>query len=165
MEKKVQNQYRVLTEFLIQKHLTITTMESCTSGLIASLLTDTPGSSAILKGAFVTYCNEAKILQGVPKDIIETYGVYSKETATAMALASKRVYEANIGIGVSGTMGNVDPNNYDSVPGEVYFALIVENEIHSYHIQLAPQESRYAYKLCVAEKIANELFKLLSIAS
>ena len=75
------------------------------------LITDTEGSSAVLKGAFVTYCNEAKIMQGVPAEIIDRYTVYSNETAGAMAQACRKAYNANIGIGVTGTMGNVDPAN------------------------------------------------------
>ena len=49
----------------------ITTMESCTAGQIASLLTDTSGSSAIIEGAFVTYSNEAKIQIGVSDTILK----------------------------------------------------------------------------------------------
>ena len=79
--------------------MTITTMESATSGQIASLITDTEGSSAVLKGAFVTYCNEAKIMQGVPAEIIDKYTVYSTQTAEAMAKACTAVYQADIGIG------------------------------------------------------------------
>ena len=63
-ENNIRENYRKLTRLLISKGLTITTMESATSGQIASLITDTEGSSAVLKGAFVTYCNEAKIMQG-----------------------------------------------------------------------------------------------------
>ena len=106
---EIREKYRILTKLLIQKELTITTMESATSGQIASLITDTEGSSAVLKGAFITYCNEAKIQYGVPAEIIETYTVYSKETAKAMAEACQKAYGADIGIGVTGTMGNVDP--------------------------------------------------------
>jgi PncC family amidohydrolase len=84
-EKNIREQYRVFTKMLIEKKLTITTMESATGGQIASLITDTEGSSAVLKGAFVTYCNEAKIMQGVPAETIERFSVYSKETAAAMA--------------------------------------------------------------------------------
>ncbi|MGN0960180.1 MAG: CinA family protein, partial [Coriobacteriales bacterium] len=51
--------YRQLTLLLIERGLSASTMESCTGGLIASLITDTEGSSAVLKGAFVTYSNEA----------------------------------------------------------------------------------------------------------
>lgn len=62
-EAAVRDGYRKLTRLLIEKKMTITTMESATSGQIASLITDTEGSSAVLKGAFVTYCNEAKMMQ------------------------------------------------------------------------------------------------------
>ena len=132
-EREIRANYEELTKLLIRKHLTITTMESATSGQIASLITDTEGSSAVLKGAFatsgqiaslitdtegssavlkgafVTYSNEAKIQQGVPREILEKYTVYSEETAAAMAQACLKAYHADIGIGVTGTMGNVDP--------------------------------------------------------
>ena len=84
-EQEIRDNYRSLTKRLIEKKLTITTMESATSGQIASLITDTEGSSAVLKGAFITYCNEAKIKQGVPAEILDKYTVYSRETAEAMA--------------------------------------------------------------------------------
>ena len=162
-EKRIRDNYRKLTKNLIAKSLTITTMESATSGQIASLITDTEGSSAVLKGAFVTYCNEAKIMQGVPAEIIDRYTVYSKETAGEMAKACRRAYDANIGIGVTGTMGNVDPANPDaSVPGQVYFAIGVKGEIQSYYIELEPQPTRLTYKLAVAKEIYDELMKRIS---
>ena len=58
-EKDIRDDYRSLTKLLIQKNMTISTMESATAGQIVSLITDTEGASAIIKGAFVTYCNEA----------------------------------------------------------------------------------------------------------
>ncbi|CDB12882.1 competence/damage-inducible domain protein CinA [Eubacterium sp. CAG:192] len=61
-EKDIRDDYRSLTKLLIQKNMTISTMESATAGQIVSLITDTEGASAIIKGAFVTYCNEAKIM-------------------------------------------------------------------------------------------------------
>ena len=173
MDKKyddtsIRENYRRLTQFLIREKLTITTMESATSGQIASLITDTEGSSAVLKGAFVTYCNEAKILQGVPAEIIERYSVYSKETAEAMAVACRETYQAEIGIGVTGTMGNIDPANTSaSVPGQVYFAVsrMEEGNIKttSYYVELPPQESRLKYKLAVAEEIYERLEEQLQI--
>ena len=45
-------------------------MESATSGQIASLITDTEGASAVLRGAYVTYCNDAKVKCGVPAEVI-----------------------------------------------------------------------------------------------
>ena len=162
-ETSIRENYRRLTQFLIREKLTITTMESATSGQIASLITDTEGSSAVLKGAFVTYCNEAKILQGVPAEIIERYSVYSKETAEAMAVACRETYQAEIGIGVTGTMGNTSA----SVPGQVYFAVsrMEEGNIKttSYYVELPPQESRLKYKLAVAEEIYERLEEQLQI--
>ena len=75
---------------LIDTHTTISTMESCTSGLIASMITDTEGASAIFPGGYVTYLNETKILNGVNANVIEKYGVYSRECANAMAETAHR---------------------------------------------------------------------------
>ena len=161
LEKNVREKFRYITNTLIKEQLTITTMESCTSGLVASLLTDTEGASAVLKGAFVTYSNEAKIKQNVPADVIERFGVYSKETAREMALAAKRAYGADIAIGVTGTMGNVDPANNDSTPGEVFFAIAHKEGTESFHISVPVQDSRYEYKLFVAGAIAEEITRVI----
>ena len=162
IEAEIRSHYHDLTRLLIDKKLTISTMESATSGQIASLITDTEGSSAVLKGAFVTYSNEAKILQGVPRETIEHYTVYSRETAKAMAAACKKAYDADIGIGVTGTMGNVDPSNPEaSEPGRVYFAIDAGQGMHSYAIELEPQPTRLQYKLAVAEEVYEALMREL----
>ncbi len=162
VEKEIRDAYRNLTKLLIERNLSITTMESATSGQIASLITDTEGSSAILKGAFVTYSNEAKIMQGVPAEIIDRFSVYSRETAEAMAKACAAAYHADIGIGVTGTMGNIDPANPDaSVPGQVYFAIDLKGDISSYYIELKPRPDRLAYKLAVAGEIYDALMERL----
>lgn len=161
-EDIIRQNYRHLTQLLILKGMTITTMESATSGQIASLITDTEGSSAVIKGAFITYSNEAKMMQGVPADILDTYTVYSKETACAMAEACQKAYKADLAIGVTGTMGNVDPANpASSVPGQVYFAIKLQDDMHAYQIELDPQPSRLMYKLAVAQEIYEEILKLL----
>lgn len=161
LEKNVREKFRYITNTLIKEQLTITTMESCTSGLVASLLTDTEGASAVLKGAFITYSNEAKIKQNVPADVIERFGVYSEETAREMALAAKRAYGADIAVGVTGTMGNVDPANNDSTPGEVFFAIAHKKGTESFHISVPVQDSRYEYKLFVAGAIAEEITRVI----
>ena len=159
--QQVHEEYNALTNALIEKNITITTMESCTAGLIASLITDTEGSSAILRGAYITYSNQAKIQAGVPSEIIGKHGVYSAETAVAMATACRKAFGADIGIGVTGSMGNIDPANGDSVPGEIYFAIDFIGTVKSHHIKIVPQESRFDYKLAVAAAVAKELTELL----
>ena len=160
-ESAVRRKYEHLTKSLIEKKCMITTMESCTSGQIASLITDTEGSSAVLKGGFVTYSNEAKIMQGVPAQVIETFGVYSGETAEAMAAVCRAAYRADIGVGVTGSFGNADPNNADSVPGEVYFAIAREGETRCYHCLVPVQNSRLQYKLYMADVIVDRLLELI----
>ena len=161
-EKDIRDDYRSLTKLLIQKNMTISTMESATAGQIVSLITDKEGASAIIKGAFVTYCNEAKIMQGVPSEVIDKYTVYSKETAIAMAEACSKAYKSDIGIGVTGTMGNVDPLNKEaSIPGEVFFAITINGETRAYYIELPPQPTRLAYKLAVAKEIYDALMATL----
>ena len=161
-ESTVREKYRRLTLGLIENKLQITTMESCTSGQVASLLTDTEGSSAVVKGAFITYSNEAKIMQGVPAQLIERYGVYSPETAASMAENCRASYSADIGIGVTGSFGNVDPGNPDSIPGEVYFAITCGKGTSVYHCTVPEQPSRLDYKLYMADVIADRLLLLLS---
>ncbi|MBO4290104.1 MAG: CinA family protein [Lachnospiraceae bacterium] len=160
-EAAVRDKYERITRRLIEKKRTITTMESCTSGQVASLITDTEGSSAIMKGAFVTYSNEAKIRMGVPAEVIEKYGVYSAETAAAMAGACRPVYGADIAVGITGSFGNVDPNNSDSIPGEVYFALADKDGTRRYHCTVPAQPSRLAYKLYMADVVADRLLKII----
>ncbi|MBE5859681.1 MAG: CinA family protein [Butyrivibrio sp.] len=157
-EADVRLSYNLITKTLIKEKLYITTMESCTSGQIASLITDTEGASAIIKGAAITYSNEAKIKEGVSSDIIEKYGVYSIETAGAMAETILQKYGADIGIGVTGTFGNTDPANSDSIPGKVYCAVSSntgKNSIKLLDITLKGGGSRYQYKLAVADAISK----------
>ena len=160
-EAAVRQKYRRITLRLIEAGRTITTMESCTSGQVASLITDTEGSSAVIPGAFVTYSNAAKARCGVPAETIASFGVYSAETATAMAKTCREFYRTDFGVGVTGTFGNIDPNNPDSVPGEVYFAIDARDATTAWHCDLPLQHSRPAYKLYMADLIADRLLALI----
>ena len=160
-ETEIRAGYQALTGKLIARNMTITTMESCTAGLIACLLTDAEGSSQILKGAFVTYSNEAKIMQGVPAAVLEKYGVYSRETACEMAKACRTKMQARIGLGVTGTLGNADPANLDTVPGEVHVAVSCGDTVEAFTFELPNQKERYLYKLCVAERTLEILNKIV----
>ncbi len=160
-EKEVRENYRKLTIELIKRKLTITTMESMTSGQIASLITDTEGASEIFKGAFVTYSNEAKKMQGVPREVIEKYGVYSNEVSFEMAKNCALKYKADIGIGVTGSTANVDKENGDSIPGKCFFSIYYKDKGHDFSLQIPEFNTRLEYKLYAAEKIYEELVKIL----
>lgn len=148
----IHNKYSSLTKFLIKNNMKITAMESCTSGFVSSLITDTEGSSAIFKGSCVTYSNEAKELNGVDKSVIENFGVYSTKTAEEMSRACVKMYPSEIGIGITGSFGNIDPANSDSIPGKVFIAVNINNDITVCEYSLEVNISRYESKLCVADK-------------
>ena len=160
-EMKIREKYSRITQKLKHLSKTITTMESATSGMIASLITNGEGASTIFKGAFVTYCNDAKIRNGVPEEIISKYGVYSKETAAAMAKACRRFYDADIGIGVTGTFANVDPMNPDSEPGLVYFSIETERDVYSFCYKLEKFGPRFESKFEVADVLADKVIKII----
>lgn len=147
---------------LIDTHTTISTMESCTSGLIASMITDTEGASAIFPGGFVTYLNETKILIGVDPEVIRTYGVYSGACAEAMAYTVQEKLHTDIAIGITGTTGNVDPNNADSVQGQVFFCIRMGDRSNTFEFNAeVAGMSRHAIKKLYAEQVFGELEKLL----
>lgn len=85
LENKLDNKLRVLKKLLKEKKVFIATAESCTGGLLGSLITKESGASDIYLGSVVTYHNEAKIaLLGVGKDTLKKYGAVSKQTSLEM---------------------------------------------------------------------------------
>ncbi|AMK10458.1 MAG: CinA family protein [Pseudodesulfovibrio sp.] len=89
----------------VQDHL-LATAESCTGGLIASTLTDTPGSSEWFAGSVVAYANQVKTkLLGVPETTLEQYGAVSEPVVIAMAQGALKALDADVSVAVSGIAG------------------------------------------------------------
>ena len=98
------------------------TAESCTGGLIASLLTEIPGSSNVLERGFVVYSNEAKEdLLDVPAATIVTHGAVSEATARALAEGALAKSRADIAVSVTGIAGP-DGGTAAKPVGLVHFA-------------------------------------------
>lgn len=89
-----------------EKGLKIATAESCTGGLVAALLTEISGSSAVVERGFVTYSNEAKTeLIGVSSDLISAHGAVSEPVARAMAEGALAHSRADVAVGITGVAG------------------------------------------------------------
>ncbi|ACM36518.1 MULTISPECIES: CinA family protein [Rhizobium/Agrobacterium group] len=102
MEKAAQS----IIEDFTRRGLSIATAESCTGGLIAGLLTEIAGSSAVVDRGYVTYSNQAKMdMLGVPSLTLETYGAVSRETALAMAHGALYRSGASVSVAVTGIAG------------------------------------------------------------
>jgi competence/damage-inducible protein CinA C-terminal domain len=91
---------------LAEKNITLSIAESCTGGMIGSLLTSIPGSSDFFLGGVVTYSNLSKenILR-VPHPILERFGAVSKETATEMAVGVMNLFDSDVSASVTGIAG------------------------------------------------------------
>lgn len=99
----------------------LVTAESCTGGLIASYLTEIPGSSAWFERGFVTYSNLAKEeMLGVPQPLIAKYGAVSRPVAQAMALGALRHSIGQVAVAVTGIAGP-DGGSIEKPVGTVYF--------------------------------------------
>jgi nicotinamide-nucleotide amidase len=96
----------VVGDLLRQHTLTIAVAESCTGGLLASRLTDVPGSSDYVERGVVCYSNRSKTeLAGVPASLIAEHGAVSEPVARAMAEGIRSRAGTNIGIGITGIAG------------------------------------------------------------
>lgn len=86
--------------------LRIGTAESCTGGLVASVITEVPGSSDYFLGGFVTYSNDLKTgLVDVPADVLEAHGAVSAQVARAMADGARRRLTVDVAVAVTGVAG------------------------------------------------------------
>lgn len=107
----------------------LATAESCTGGLIARRITETPGSSAYFKGGIVAYSNEIKQqLLGVKYETLEQYGAVSEQTAKEMALGCLNVMDADYAIATTGIAGPTGGSDEKPL-GLVYIAVASREEV------------------------------------
>jgi len=105
-DKKLSKKAEKLLDIYRKKHLKIATAESCTGGMIATLLTDIAGSSDVFERGFVTYSNDSKIeMLGVDAALIAKHGAVSPEVAEAMARGAIKRSKADLAVAVTGVAG------------------------------------------------------------
>jgi nicotinamide-nucleotide amidase len=118
----------IVGDLLVEKGLRIGVAESCTGGLIASRLTDVPGSSRYVDQAVVVYSNEAKVeLVGVQPELIRDHGAVSEPVGLAMAAGIKARARAGVGVGVTGIAGPGGGSTEKPV-GTVVVAVVTDAE-------------------------------------
>ena len=86
--------------------MTVTTVESCTGGLLSATLVDVSGASDVFYQGVVTYANEAKVrLVGVKEATLQAHGAVSEETAREMAEGGAKAANADAALAVTGIAG------------------------------------------------------------
>jgi PncC family amidohydrolase len=114
---------------LVSRELRVALAESCTGGLIGHRLTQVSGSSAFFLGGVVAYSNAAKQrLLGVDGATLEREGAVSEAVAEAMARGARRVFDADVALGVTGIAGPSGGTAGKPV-GLVYIALADRNVV------------------------------------
>jgi nicotinamide-nucleotide amidase len=118
---------RLLLDDAQARGIKIATAESCTGGLVAALLTEIAGSSAVVERAFVVYSNSAKQeMLGVPGDMIADFGAVSEPVARALAEGALHESRANLSVAITGIAGPGGGTGMKPV-GLVHFASAREN--------------------------------------
>lgn len=118
---------KALVEHLAQSaaalKVRVATAESCTGGLLAKTITDTPGASAYYAGGVVAYCDEAKASHlGVDPRNLEAYGAVSKVVALQMAFGACQRFSADVAMAVTGIAGP-SGGSAEKPVGTVWFAV------------------------------------------
>lgn len=151
-----------IVKMLKEKNKYVSTMESCTGGGLVNAITNIPGASEILKFSAVTYSNEFKIKMGVPKETIDTYSVYSMETAIDMSKKISEFTNSNYGIGITGKLNRADINNLAGDDNMVYFSIYNKDTNTNYNDFIrVSKSSREENKDEVITKIVNNFYEIL----
>ena len=150
---------QVIADLMIKNKLTISTAESCTSGLLASRLTDVPGSSQYYKGGSVCYSNELKTNDiGVDSDLIERYGAVSEEVVESLAKNIAQKNNTDIGIGITGIAGP-DGGTEKKPVGLVFVGIFYKNNLYIKKYNLTPD--RITNRELTVTLCLNEIRKIL----
>ncbi len=146
---------QVVTELLRKLNKTVTCAESCTGGALANRLTNTPGSSAVFKGGWVTYTAEFKIRElGVRAETIKAHGEVSEDTAHEMAKGAREKANADFALSVTGIAGPGGAKP-DKPVGMVFIGLATKTEVEVWR-EIFPLD-RWTFKWRVAQYALNRL--------
>ncbi|MFN4132013.1 MAG: nicotinamide-nucleotide amidohydrolase family protein [Caldimicrobium sp.] len=133
VSKEDESLNQVIGRLLRAKGQTLATAESCTGGMLASLITNISGSSAYFERGFITYTEESKReILGVSKETLEQYGVYSYETALEMAIGAKRLARTHYALSTTGIAGPTGGTSEIPV-GTVFIGFATPSKAFAFH--------------------------------
>lgn len=151
-----------IIELLINRKETISTMESCTGGGLASEITNIPGSSEVFNFGAVTYSNEYKIKLGVDPKVIDKYSVYIMEVAEEMSKNIAVFTSSNYGVGITGKLKKSDINNPYGKDNVVYISIYDKNNNNYYNDKIiVTYDKRKDNKNIVISRVVEMLSEIL----
>jgi len=152
------NYGKLVAKLLLKKNLTVSTAESCTGGLISSMLTDISGSSAFIKSNFVTYSNEAKMKYlDVNGQSLKDYGAVSEIVAKEMANGLLKQTDSDISLGITGIAGPTGGSKEKPV-GLAFMGISNSRKTEVYRLQVCSFLPRKVIKYLFAKKALRYSF-------
>ncbi len=131
---------QIILDELRERGWTIGTAESVTAGMLAARLSLLPGSSQVFRGSLVTYATELKRnLLGIGQEVLDTYGVVSAETATAMADRTAGILEVDVVTALTGVAG---PDPLEHPPGTIFIAVRTPDGTRSRSLRMPGDRER-----------------------
>ena len=155
------NENYTAAKILIEKQKTLSIAESCTGGLISSLMTDVSGSSSYIHSNFVTYANEAKEKSLLVKhETLEQYGAVSVQTAGEMVKGLLEITGSDYALATTGIAGPTGGTDEKPV-GLVYIGVGTKDEMHVHKYNANPKLPRIVIKYLFAKQAIKLLIDVL----
>jgi nicotinamide-nucleotide amidase len=146
---------------LRERKATVATAESCTGGIIASRLTDAPGSSDYFIAGYVTYTDQQKhALLGIPQDLLDKHTAVSEPVALAMAEAARRLSGSTFGLATTGYAGPSGGTESDPV-GTMYLAIAGPDHANPRCVRVRHGADRYRNRALATQFTLDLLRKTL----
>ena len=148
-----------LYEQLLTKGYTLGSVESMTAGLFASSFVEVPGASKVFKGSLVTYAVEEKVkLLGIEENLINYFGVVSKEVAGEMASKGQKVLNVDVCVSVTGNAGpTAEPGGMPV--GRTYVGIALKDKNYVFELNFRGNRNKIRKQAVLA--MQEELLKLL----
>lgn len=139
---------RAIGKLLTKKRMTVSVCESCTGGMLGSIITQTPGSSEYFVGGVIAYADRIKRLVGVQAAILKKDGAVSDSAARAMAQGVRRTVKTDIGVSITGIAGPTGGSKTKPV-GLVYFGLATATSCRVEHEKFRGSRSTIRKNACL----------------
>ena len=150
---------KAVLDFMKERNLTLSVAESCTGGLIAHMITQHPGCSAVFLGGAVSYSNALKeVMLGVNPQTLEKHGAVSEETVREMAQGAIRTYRSDYSVAVSGIAGP-DGGTPEKPVGTVWVAVANAEKVVVRQFQFGSRRTQNIERSAISALAL--LFKLL----
>ncbi|MGQ9817860.1 MAG: CinA family protein [bacterium] len=134
---------------LSKNGLSLSVCESCTGGMLGSVITEVPGSSKYFKGGIIAYSNEVKRgVVGVKTKTLRKFGAVSEQTAQQMAQGVRRIIKTDIGISITGIAGPAGGTRGKPV-GTVFIGIADNKKTRIYKFHFKGNRNQIRKRVCI----------------